>query len=100
MPDGANVDFIRIPRAWDEPLAIRTYERGVEDETWACGTGATASAICARIFLGAPDKISLLCASGDLLGIELSCRDNIVLGAHLTGPAKTSFTGVLELDGP
>ncbi len=96
MPEGANVDFIEIPPSWSQPVRIRTYERGVEDETWACGTGAVASAICARLFLGAPDQIEMLCAGGDILRIELTCGDNIVFDAHLTGPAKTSFTGIVE----
>lgn len=96
MPEGANVDFIELPPSWGMPVRIRTYERGVEDETWACGTGAVSAAVCARLFLGAPDTIDMLCAGGDILRIELTCGDNIVQDAHLTGPAKTSFTGVVE----
>ncbi len=41
-PNGANVDFIQLPDDFSKPLKIRTYERGVEDETLACGTGAVA----------------------------------------------------------
>ena len=96
LPEGANVDFIELPPTFELPIKIRTYERGVEDETWACGTGAVSSAICARLFLGAPDKMHMLCAGGEILRIELTCGDNIVHDAHLTGPARTSFTGVLE----
>ncbi len=95
-PDGANVDFVQIPRSFDSPVRIRTYERGVEGETLACGTGATSVAICMRLFFSAPENLDILCAGGDLLRIELICKDNIVADAHLTGPASTSFSGVLE----
>jgi len=95
-PEGANVDFVQIPRDFSLPVRIRTYERGVEAETLACGTGATSVAICMRLFFGAPDLMDVLCAGGDLLRIELICKDNIVVNAHLTGPARTSFSGTLE----
>jgi diaminopimelate epimerase len=96
LPEGANVDFIELPDSFSKPVKIRTYERGVEDETWACGTGIASAAVCARLFLGAPDVVDLLCVAGAVLRIELICKDNIVKDAHLTGPAGISFSGALE----
>lgn len=95
-PAGANVNFIS-PCPEKNCIRIRTYERGVEDETLACGTGVTSSAVCMRIFCGAEKKQRILCAGGDILDIEIIESCNIVRGAYLTGPAELSFTGSVEI---
>mgnify|MGYP002624624828 CR=1 FL=1 len=91
-PEGANINFVqRMP---DGTLKIRTFEKGVEGETLACGTGITAAAIAAfaATFPAAGDgrvSIRLQARSGDLLSVDFritgpaSFRD-----IHLTGPAE------------
>ncbi len=84
--EGANVNVVRD--AGPEGLELRTYERGVEAETLACGSGAAAAAICVRGGDGAPFTVPVRVASGDLLTVT---RDHD--GLWLEGPAVTSFVG-------
>ncbi len=92
--DGTNVNFIAITSP--ESLSIRTFERGVEDETLACGTGAVAAALMSQR-LG---KISNTCVrvqvkSGDILTVQFNEEMNQIF---LTGPAKIIFEGSFTLD--
>jgi diaminopimelate epimerase len=89
-PGGANVDFV-------EPLpggrvAMRTWERGVEGETLACGSGAMASALWAVTDGGASAPVTVRTAGGDDLVVELGTRDGR-MEAVLVGPAVHVFTG-------
>jgi len=81
-PRGCNVNF--VVRTGPDCLAMRTYERGVEDETLCCGTGASASAIVARERLGLSQRITVACRGGDRLLIDLSDpgRPRLIGGAH------------------
>lgn len=84
FPEGTNVDFIEpLP---DGSLSVRTYERGVEDETWSCGTGVTACAIVS----GAPH---LLIARGGPFYVEFSPKGSSFENVHLTGPVALNFSG-------
>ncbi len=88
-PAGANVDF--VARLGAGRIAMRTYERGVEGETLACGSGAIASAVAAAAD-GAPSPVAILTAGGD----ELRVTFRPVAGGHdvwLSGPVETVFTG-------
>jgi len=91
-PDGANVDFV-------EPAVghylIRTYERGVEQETLACGSGCVAAALALKLKHGAGDVIDLKVASGDVLTVELPDGSSGI--AHLVGPARVVYEGHAEL---
>lgn len=102
-PKGANANFVQI-RGKDEPLLIRTYERGVEDETLACGTGVTASAIAAHLAEGVALPVRLQVAGGDVL--EVNCKVSPakdgkgapeVSEVTLTGPAAVVFHGKIRL---
>jgi diaminopimelate epimerase len=80
-PDGTNVNFMEVER--DGLLAVRTYERGVEDETRACGTGVTACGLIAA------RHGWVLVVGGDLTS-EGACN------VTLTGPAEHVFEGTID----
>ncbi len=86
---GANVDF--VARRADGRVAMRTYERGVEGETLACGSGAIATARWA-VAAGLPAPVIVRTAGGDDLVVGFA-QEAGRLAATLTGPAETVFTG-------
>ena len=94
--NGTNVDFVQIIS--EDKLTIRTYERGVENETLACGTGAVASAISTHL-LNETDNFSF---SVQVLGGKLQVDfkkedDNHFHDIWLTGPAEFVFKGSIEI---
>lgn len=83
FPQGTNVDFIEeLP---DGRLAVRTYERGVEDETWACGTGVTACALVSG-------KHELTTKGGDFR-VDYANDGTAYTDVWLTGPVALNFSG-------
>lgn len=87
-PEGANVNFVQpMP---DGTLRIRTYERGVEDETLACGTGVTACAIATGV--------QTIDARGGNFRVEFTHRCGDYTHVFLTGPVSLNFTGTVRLD--
>ena len=99
-PEGANVDFVQKK---DEHLIIvRTYERGVEDETLACGTGVTASAIVAGLKKIVKPPVNCITRGGDTLTVDFVINDagdflSPVSSVYLIGPAEVSFMGEVEI---
>ncbi|MBI5836615.1 MAG: diaminopimelate epimerase [Candidatus Eisenbacteria bacterium] len=93
-PAGANVDFVQVkgPRR----IAVRTYERGVEDETLACGTGITAAAVAAGLARGCATPVEIEARSGDVLRVDYRREGGQVLDMTLEGPAVTAYEGRLE----
>jgi len=91
-PAGTNVDFVELAEK-DGLHRIRTYERGVEGETLACGTGITSAGIVLHQFFGAGKKVRFLSRSGDRLEVEIPEESVILSKAYLTGPAEESFSG-------
>lgn len=96
-PEGTNVDFVTY-RAPDR-LAMRTYERGVEGESGACGTGAVACAVAAIERLGFTLPIHVRTPSGYELVIGGDWRDRKCTGLTLSGAVRVVFSGEIELDG-
>ncbi len=90
LPGGTNVNFIKIVNS---RLEIRTYERGVEDETLACGTGAVASAIIASLFHELKPPVVLLTKGGDKLVVDFKFENNDIKNLSLSGPAKIIYSG-------
>ena len=85
--EGANIDFIEVQK--DGSLCIRTYERGVEDETWACGTGVTASALVTGI--------SRIHARGGDFEVTFNATPDSYVDICLTGPVSYNFKGVFSI---
>jgi len=87
FPQGANVDFIEVESK--HSLSLRTYERGVEKETLACGTGAVASAIVA-FSLGkvARPPIEVRTRGKEILRIHFQSSSSEITGVYLEGKAK------------
>jgi len=86
FPEGANVNFVKL----GDPLQVRTFERGVEAETFSCGTGAVASASVARRLGLAEDEVLAETAGGPLIIFFEEDR------AFMEGPAVTVYTGELN----
>ena len=86
---GINVNFIQQV---DKDMKVRTYERGVEDETWSCGTGVVASAIASYLFTGeVPAHIH---TKGGLLHVRFQTENKQQFtDIHLIGPAVSVFEG-------
>ncbi len=91
-PEGANANFISQS---GEGLSVRTYERGVEDETLACGTGASACALTAAVTLGLPSPIAVKVRGGQLR-IHFSKNQGGFGSVKLEGPVVTAFRGELS----
>lgn len=94
-PKGANANFAQIRSG--APVLVRTYERGVEDETLACGTGVTAVGILAHLVHGVPLPVQVQVAGGDVLQVNFDARGDALSNITLTGPAVVVFTGEIEL---
>jgi len=88
---GTNVNFVEV--VGDNQLEVRTYERGVEDETYACGTGVTACALSANLRYGF-DKFVDIKVVGGKLRIEFTKNmDGTFQDVFLIGPAMRVFEG-------
>jgi diaminopimelate epimerase len=94
-PNGANVNFIE--KRGPNKIAVRTYERGVEDETLACGTGVVASALIFAIIEKANGPITVIAWGGDELQVGFEKNDNQFRSVTLTGPAEFVFEGSIEI---
>ena len=95
-PNGTNANFVTVKD--DSHIAIRTYERGVEGETLACGTGMTACALIHNLLQGAASPIKVDVAGGETLEIGFektneTCFQNVTL----TGPADFVFEGNISI---
>ncbi len=94
-PSGTNVNFMEKRGA--KKIAIRTYERGVEDETLACGTGIVASALIFGATEGCHGPITVLPRGGDELQVGFETVAGRFCNVTLTGPAQFVFEGTIEI---
>lgn len=93
-PEGVNVNLVQVE---GDRLRVRTYERGVEDETMACGTGVTASAIAAALSGKIVTDHAEIKANGGTLHVSFKIKNDTVTEIFLTGPATFVFSGETEI---
>ncbi|MFC1837168.1 diaminopimelate epimerase [Thermodesulfobacteriota bacterium] len=104
QPAGTNANFAQVVK--HDTLKVRTYERGVEGETMACGTGAVASALVLALLEQAIPPVTVITSGGEELTIHFSIKgeeNNRQLdldgGIFLEGPARIIYEGQLGPDG-
>ncbi len=95
-PEGANVNFIHYMA--ENFITMRTYERGVEGETLACGTGAVASAIMTSELFKIHSPIQIYTQGGEILTVSFTKTVKAYTDIRLIGSAKIIFTGSLLYD--
>lgn len=94
QPAGTNVNFVEIE---NDGIYVRTFERGVEDETLSCGTGVTASAIATVLaghFVSSPINVR---TRGGNLTVEFEINGKKISDIWLTGPATFVFEGSVDI---
>ncbi len=94
-PKGTNANFVQ--KVGPQAIAIRTYERGVEDETLACGTGMVACALIFHELTGAASPVQVKVRGGDTLEIGFEKSGDTYRNVTLTGPADFTFEGQTAL---
>jgi|SRR5579859_7257622 len=92
-PRGTNVDWVQ--RLGGNAIRVRTYERGVEAETLACGTGVVASGIIAHLVHDVPLPVKVTVQSGRVLEVNFSRNGEDFRDVTLAGPAEYAFEGTL-----
>jgi diaminopimelate epimerase len=93
-PGGTNVNFVELQK---DGIYVRTFERGVEEETLACGTGVTASAIAAVLAGHIDTKTVKVKAKGGNLSVSFNISDAKVSDIWLSGPATFVYSGTIEV---
>ncbi len=93
-PQGTNVNFYQET---EEEIILRTYERGVENETLACGTGSVAVAILSFLNQKKFPPIKIKTWGGDSLIVNFEIENKRIRNLSLTGPAKLVFSGETEI---
>jgi len=94
-PNGTNVNFVKVEGK--NKLSIRTYERGVEAETLACGTGSVAAAIVANLEGKIETPVEVLPKSGERLKVDFRYSGNKVTNVYLEGPATENSKGSVSI---
>jgi diaminopimelate epimerase len=93
-PGGTNVNFVQ--RLGPGSIRVRTYERGVECETLACGTGVSASALVSAKLHQLRSPVKAQVKNGDILEVAFKQTNGEFSNVKLTGPAQLVFEGKIE----
>jgi len=96
QPRGSNADFVQV--TGPGRIRLRTYERGVEAETLACGTGAIAAAVISHLRGRAGGPPVTVQVNGGLLTVEFEMQDGAARNVRLRGAVVTVCEGVLRAD--
>jgi diaminopimelate epimerase len=91
QPAGTNANFIEVVDS--HHLNIRTYERGVEDETLACGTGATAASIISALQGRAESPVECRTRGGEVLTVHFKKESDRISNVYLEGEVRLVFKG-------
>jgi diaminopimelate epimerase len=94
-PRGTNVNFVQLLPA--NSIRVRTFERGVEGETLACGTGVTASALISEELHRLSSPVRVQVRGGDTLEVSFEKQRGQFTEVRLTGPADFVFDGKIEV---
>ncbi len=94
-PKGTNVNFAQ--RLGPNQVRVRTFERGVEGETLACGTGVTATALISAQLYGFTSPVKVQVQGGEQLEVSFKCEGGEFSDVRLTGPAEFVFEGRIEI---
>lgn len=94
-PAGTNVDFVKIVDK--NKIKVRTYERGVEDETLGCGTGAVASAIISAEAEKLISPVNVETRGGEILKVYFDRVDGGFKNVYLEGKARLVFDGEIQI---
>ncbi len=94
--EGINVNFVE--QANDDKIIVRTYERGVEDETWSCGTGVTAAALVCYHNENGFNEVTVKTLGGSLSVEFERTEDDRYINIWLNGPAEKVFEGSVEIE--
>ncbi len=94
-PSGTNVNFVEIGRG--NRIHVRTYERGVEGETLACGTGVVAASILSNLRRGLRPPIQVATRGGDNVRVGFSMENGHARKVTLQGPARIVYRGVIHV---
>ncbi|MCP3889449.1 MAG: diaminopimelate epimerase [Desulfobulbaceae bacterium] len=96
-PKGTNANFVQV--IGENKLKVRTYERGVEDETMACGTGAVAAAIYGAMLKEMDSPVEVETSGGEMLTILFDLQDGPVAeNVYLQGPTRIICSGNLTAE--
>ncbi len=95
FPRGTNVNFVQLTDS--SMLIVRTYERGVEDETLACGTGVVASALLTHLVHKLALPLCVKVRGGDVLTVDARVEGESFSGVTLSGPATEVFSGEIRI---
>ena len=94
--EGINVNFVEQTELTDR-IIVRTYERGVEDETFSCGTGVTAAALVSAHNDSGFNRVEVK-TKGGLLSVEYEKKGDTFKNIWLSGPAVKVFSGTIEIN--
>lgn len=95
-PKGTNVNIVKVID--DHAIQLRTFERGVEAETLACGTGATAAALVMSRWCGMCSPVEVVVKSGDRLKIKFEWKKDQPANVQLSGSATALFDGQFRIN--